>query len=966
MIWTLNVAPASALTSENELFSLAESRYHAKNYSIALQTYDEFLKEYPLSDLVPDVQYRRAVCHYRLGKYREALSLFTRIESRYRSTRYLDYIPFWAGMIFYHQADYSRAINSFDVFLSKTHRGEDVQSAVFYKGLCEVFLETYDEAKETLGSFLDNHATSSLYPSCVVLYAFVLLKTEQFDEVLSFTDISRYPSLSLAETEKFLFYRAEALWMKGETDEASSIYTRLLDGADDVSSGSFRRLFIAAQETGNIDEMERLLQKAEERYAGSPELLQDFRYNMGVVSFQRKNYELAEHFFLKIWNLRKSTAIKPAVPFYLSEVYMKRGKNATALEILEEYGGMVKRLPGFLLMRCGDIYLLQNDFTASAKYYRRFIDENPEAKELTEAYYYLAYTRYREGKYEEAFSIVRERLTGMTGGPYHKEFLKLQVVLYKKTGNIQGAYTALKQYIALYDNDIRARIDFIKLQFIRREYDNVTAGVYDLLRDVPDLEFLDSYTFLLSHYFQGLSFIVKKMYEKAFFSLEKIWVEEAQGAGLPYIIPYVQFYKAWALYRTKDFGKAALIFASLIKQYPEHELVPNALYLVGWCYYSDNKFDLARSYFEALSGKKPLSRGQEGEALYIKALFFQAKSLLNLDKTEEAGGLFRTIFEKYRRSPFADDALFEYASILAAQGKSDAAADAYRRLADNYRESPLREDAFYRYGEVYFVNRRYEKARYAFYEYRLEYPEGKLYDASLYWGGLASFQLGEKFGAVLLWEKIIGQFRESPFRPNAMKKTAEIYTESGEYSKALALYTELISSYPIEASAVNAEQLAEQLRYRILGLSDTEAELTVTIERNSGEQTKEGREALIELARLYLFEHGEVKREVAYQMLLKVVRHTEDTDTASRAQYLIGEYFYLGGDYLRAGNEYLKTALMNAENRDLMAVSIYKAAEMMKLAGKIQEVRELVSRLTGNFPSSQWAEEGKRLLEGLE
>jgi TolA-binding protein len=276
------------------------------------------------------------------------------------------------------------------------------------------------------------------------------------------------------------------------------------------------------------------------------------------------------------------------------------------------------------------------------------------------------------------------------------------------------------------------------------------------------------------------------------------------------------------------------------------------------------------------------------------------------------------------------------------------------------------EDALYRRGEMYFQAKLYEKARNAFYEYRLKFPEGVLIDAALYWGGLCSFHLSEKFGAVLLWEKIIKEYKDSAYRPNAIKKTAEVYTESGDYSKALSLYSELISEYPREASAVDAEASLEELRYLILGLSDREAELTVIIERNKGAKTREGREALLSLAKLYLYEQEAGKQDLAYTLLNQVVEKMEDPDTASRAQFLIAEYYSLKENYIKAGNEFLKAALINPENKDLMAFSIFKAAEMMKLAGKPQEVRDLVERLQKNFPQSQWAEEGKRLLEGLQ
>ena len=49
-----------------------------------------------------------------------------------------------------------------------------------------------------------------------------------------------------------------------------------------------------------------------------------------------------------------------------------------------------------------------------------------------------------------------------------------------------------------------------------------------------------------------------------------------------------------------------------------------------------------------------------------------------------------------------------------------------------------------------------------------------------------------------------------------------------------------------------------------------------------------------------------------------------------------------------------------------MAMSIYRAAEMMKLSGQTEDLKSLVKRLKENFPGTQWAEEGEKLLKGVE
>ncbi len=54
----------AAAPAESDLFAEAESRYLGKNYAAALDSYDQFVAAYPLSERIADVQYRRAVCLY--------------------------------------------------------------------------------------------------------------------------------------------------------------------------------------------------------------------------------------------------------------------------------------------------------------------------------------------------------------------------------------------------------------------------------------------------------------------------------------------------------------------------------------------------------------------------------------------------------------------------------------------------------------------------------------------------------------------------------------------------------------------------------------------------------------------------------------------------------------------------------------------------------------------------------------
>jgi TolA-binding protein len=202
----------------------------------------------------------------------------------------------------------------------------------------------------------------------------------------------------------------------------------------------------------------------------------------------------------------------------------------------------------------------------------------------------------------------------------------------------------------------------------------------------------------------------------------------------------------------------------------------------------------------------------------------------------------------------------------------------------------------------------------------------------------------------------------SPFRPDALRRTAEVYADRGDQKKAIELYTLLNEEYPEEAAVYNTAQRIDELRYSLQGFSDREAVLSSIIGAEGGATTSKGREAMIELSRLYIYE-GSRRMDLALEMLQKVVDRGEPL-TASQAQFLIGEYYYRKSEPVQAAREFLKAGYLNPDDPDQMAASIFRAAEMMYLAGNMTDVRELVGRLEQHFPDSQWTEEAKKLLEG--
>jgi len=87
---------------------------------------------------------------------------------------------------------------------------------------------------------------------------------------------------------------------------------------------------------------------------------------------------------------------------------------------------------------------------------------------------------------------------------------------------------------------------------------------------------------------------------------------------------------------------------------------------------------------------------------------------------------------------------------------------------------------------------------------------------------------------------------------------------------------------------------------------------------------------------------------------------------APQAQALVGEFFYRKGDLAEAARQFVATALIPKVDPRAAASALYRAAEMMKLANKPDEVKALVKRLETAFPDSEWTAKGRLLAGGAQ
>ncbi|MDC7125240.1 MAG: tetratricopeptide repeat protein [Spirochaetales bacterium] len=944
------VFSALAFGAERELFREAEGRYQSGNYAAALDLYTRFISENRISTNIPNAEFKSAVCLYQLERYEDALERFNLVRNNYKNTDYIEIVPFWQGRTSLELKNYSMAADYFDEYISSAAEPL-ISEAYLYRAMCFKQLGRIDDVIFSLEilSKRSDYADNGYLPALLMSS---YLKQEKYNDIVTYSEEVDEDSLAPEYSERVKLYEAEAFYKIDNLDKASEIYSELKDSDSSVSGPAWQRLFSIYHKTGRDSELPALLLEAEKKLKSNPEILADFRMRIGVASYLADDYDTAERYLLAVWDAMAPQDMSAIVPLYYSKILERNDRLYRAEEILEVFLANSTDMKAKILVRLAELYTKSGNYAAADSKLNIYFAEFEDSPIRTDAAYLKSYICYQQSKYEEALEYSKQAYNSDEGGERTIALLRLESTLLKKLGRYQKAADKLLLYLGYQPNDVDARLDLLRLNFLMKNYNKILTDSVDF-KWILDSMGEEQDVYLLCSYITGLSAIAVSDYSRAVTELSSITLVNTEEAGLTEIYPYALFYKGWALYRAADYQDAASDFDELINDFPSSESAAEAAYLAGWCEYINGDYEKSSSYFVKYT---MLSDDEE------RGNFMYAKSLAEQKRYSEAVNIFAEIPRKNPESLLADDALFEKAALNALMGNIEQAAADYEYL---YKKmgGKLAEEGMFRRGELFYSSEDYISAAAAYSEFRQKYPESSLYDAALYWGGMAQYQSEEYFGAALLWESLIKNYRDSVFRAPAIVKTASVYKDSGDYSKALELYEKCRLEYPDTDKAADAALESEKIRLLMSGLSEKEADLNVVITTEGGSESSKGRRAMVELSALYISIGGEDVKP-ALSMLNQVLSYKDkDPEAAADAQFYIGENLYRQNKYKDAVQSFLSAAEINPSDKDSTARALYRAADAAVLAGSRDDAKKLIKRLKNYYPGSSWSFEADKLLK---
>jgi TolA-binding protein len=426
------------------------------------------------------------------------------------------------------------------------------------------------------------------------------------------------------------------------------------------------------------------------------------------------------------------------------------------------------------------------------------------------------------------------------------------------------------------------------------------------------------------------------------------------------LLPYARFYRALSIFRLDGsrWAESRNLWDRIVRENPEHSLAAQSIFWSGWMSLRGSDFGAAESAFRR-HATHPQAQDRSGSRYYL------AKALIGQGKGEEALSTLDNLAKSSPPTIWSPNALYDRAEIFQNRQNWDQALREYASLHQRFPESPLASEGLLQRAQLLMNLERWPQAKAAYRDFRQAHPDSDFADMSFFQQALASKNAGEDFEAILILTDLIDRFPDSNYRGSALWEVAGLYEKQKNYLVARDYFKDLTEAFPSLAQSLGVEAKLRTIDLLIAGFSEEEAQLQVAVALGERTATAEGRQAMIDLSRLYIFGQGD-RLDTAKSLLEEVLDSGEqDRVLIPQAQYLLGEYWYRQGELLEAGNAFYATVQMRPQDQDLSAQALLRAAEMIYLAGNPSQARTLIAALQQNFPDTIWAQQGAELLEEM-
>lgn len=895
---------------------------------------------------------------------------------------------------------YPGVVTSTDLLQEKFPDSSFIHSALAYKGEALVYMESYEEAVETLQKALSHmHSGSPEIIRCNYLQGLAFYLQKKYPSALE----SFYLACSLALTNNDMelypssaLYSGRAFFELEKWNEAVPLFEYVVSYGKNFDKADYgealQKLFICYNKTGAATKTTVLFNKFSEAdfeksvymtlcfyYGDACAALKKYRdaYNAYTRVLESGEKSLAVSALKKAYLISSENGLADSgevlaktqeafsdKPELLNEFWLRLAIdefNAKNYSKAEDYLSNVEIVEE---SESSDVALIKNLYQAKILLEK----ENPKEAEkalsgleasakkseiegIADSYYStLLQCKIQSEKWEE-IPAVYAKLKNQTPS----DRLVISSYYYKK-GQFEKVdsssgelYASALCMLGRYEP---ACVEYAKLGIANLDY---ASALFRCGRFSEAEKVAAKASEIEKDYIRGLCFINLKSWKAASENFASYIRLNSNSSNFNKLSLY---YKGYAEYNNAEFKNS---YSSFVRFCMESQDSITPYVLRGYEYAVKSALQTGDFKNASVQASNLVRYSQEGEQKQ-KAVILSAEIFTDYENYEAAINLLAPYTSG--RNDFSAQALFMTAKVYERQSKVSNADELYRRIYEELPGSSYAEEAMYRSGEVYYSFGDYAQAFSRFNNFIYKYTSGKFCDAAIFYCGDCALRLGENDRCVMLNKTLLQKYPESVYAYGAHKHLLEAYYHQENYSQALSIAKDMLRAFPQQAADDEIGKRVRELEKIVSGTDRRVAEKESEYVRLGEAGTVAGRNAGTELVRLYA-ESLSTQTE-AYELAEKLFARQSGAGERAAAAYnaeFIAEYSRKNGKNKKAAEMYLKAAeyYRSVKDNSGAASALYGAAEAFTAEGLTGDARETAALLKELYPQSIQAERVDRV-----
>ncbi len=944
-----SLVDVSKLTSDEKmwlLFYKGKSFVEINEKQAAIFTFEEFLKEVPISSLTDEVIYLLGKQYFEVESFDLALKLFQKYVTDYKFGKNFGSGLFWAAKSAEKLQLYEQVENYYLDAISMSATNDFLVESIYSIAILYEEMERFEEAITYFDQLLSFYRDSKFAPFAQLRIGKNYFYANEFDTaILELTDplIFKLPEDKQIEAK---YFQANSYFRMKEYNKSIEIYQDLLrsfPNQEQTNQIRFNQAWTNFQ-SGMFEESYRifnLLSKLAEgeiavesmfwaaeskRFLGETELA-EIIYNQFIKLNSNSNLIGEVYFVLGLTNYEKGDI--PKAESFLKEAISSKNDEAKA--------------KSYLLL--AQMELEKLNYAKAENLFKMALQFPKITKNTIQgAKFGLGVTFFYRGEFEKA----KVEFETIYKSDKKFESDKIHYYLGETFFKMKNFIPALEHFSAVNfrNSEVGEKSLFGKAycSFYLHKYADAIYYFLDFLKQFPhsqsfseaNLRLADSY-FGIQNYKQASGVYAN------IFQTDK--AKDADDLG------YFQYAKT--MFKLGKSAESIRVFRLLQEKFPKSVFAEQSQFLIGWINFQEELFPQAITNYEYVLENYPNGNLRSITFLSIGDAYLKQQDY------QSAVVFYKRLLDEFPNSEHILSGINAIQLANFKQNQSESTIYVINSFLSKNPNSIYAEQILIKKGEIYLENEDFEKAQSVFKEFVSTYPKSKFVANAYLWLAKCELKLERTEIANFYFDMILKDFPNSEIAIQTAIEYGIFNFELQNFNKSVEIYDKILVSQ--EAS----ENLAEL--YYLKGLSLIELGKIEEVYNTFNQLLIKNPESIFaDKAKLELgiLEFSRKSYEVAEDVFREISNRRTD-EIGVKSQFLLGEVLFEENRNSEAISAFVRLQTVFPKEKDWVAKSQLKLGDIyLKMKDK-KKAKEMYQIVYNSNKNNEFGNEASKKLKGI-